>query len=280
MLKFVFIFLTYCSILDGSMPVVLITGASEGIGLATAEYLADKGFCVYGTIIENEKKPLSDKIKFEYLDVTSTSSIEYVTNKIIKAEGGLDILINNAEFGLAGSIECLTIKEIKELMDVNFYGPIRMCQAVLPQMRRQNYGHIINISNEHGVSGLPFGSIYSASKAALEAISEALSIEVQPWNIIVSIIEPGQTITPHTVKIGSRHVEGVAHYFINNVFDALKNKKNEYNEHQEPEDIARLIYKVIKEINPSLRYQTSASGEEKISKAKRSFRGFLYSLLQ
>lgn len=191
-----------------SKKVVLVTGASKGIGLATAELLASQGYEVYGT--SREKSGYVTKhpnFHLEVLDVTKDSSVQALVKKIIEQAGRIDILINNAGFGLGGPLECVNIEEIEEQFDVNFLGVVRMCQQVLPHMRRQNSGHIVNISSYQGIWGLPYGSSYSASKAALEVMSEALSIEVLPWNIKVSIVEPGHTATDFFVKMGTRKLE-------------------------------------------------------------------------
>lgn len=260
--------------------VVLITGCSRGIGLATAECLAKNGYIVYATI--RKANPLTSSsyktLYFKLLDVTDSASIHNAVCEIIEKEGRLDVLINNAGYALGGPLESLSMQEILDQMDVNFFGVIRTCQEVLPYMRKQKSGHIINISSEQGVYGLPYGSLYTSSKAALESLSEALSIEVWPWNIFVSIVEPGQVATNFSVKLGTRKLEHHPYHRIREMIAcSLQEKRIPSDSCQSAEEIALFLRKVIEESEPQLRYQTSKNAEEAVSKSIKDISGKEYS---
>ncbi len=269
--------------LELNNKVVLITGASKGIGLATAKYLANQGFRVYATLRNKNALDVSSikNVRFEILDVTDLDSIKNTVSKIISMEGRIDVLINNAGFVLGGSLENLSMQEMQKQMDVNFFGAIRMCQEVLPYMRKQKSGHIINMSSEQGVYGLPYGSLYSASKAALEVVSEALSIELLPWKINVSIVEAGAVATDLSLKMGTRFLENnpykkMCDYMQNShkrKID-LEKRKSFY---QSPDDIAKFICKIIDTQQPHLRYQTSKLSKEIVSMKLNDISGEDYS---
>ncbi len=171
--------------------VALITGVSSGIGLAIAQLLAQRDFTVFGTSRNPEGVRKVPNVEVLPLDVRSEESVEAFINAVLKAEGRVDILINNAGFVLGGAIEETTLEEAKGQFETNFFGAAKMIQAVLPIMRKQRGGHIINVSTVVGLAPLPFLGYYSASKFALEGYTEALRQEVKPFNIRVSVVEPG-----------------------------------------------------------------------------------------
>ena len=174
--------------------VVLITGASSGIGKAIGEFLHYKGFVVYGTS-RNPDKITNPVFPLIALDVRNSDSIQAAVTKVIAISGRLDILINNAGIGITGPLEEIPIAEIKANFDTNFFGPISVMQSVLPQMREQQSGLIINISSIAGYMGLPYRSIYSASKGALSIITEALRMEVKSFGIQITDVAPGDFAT-------------------------------------------------------------------------------------
>lgn len=169
--------------------VVLVTGASSGIGKTTAEYFAARGYQVFGT----SRQPASTDAAVEMvqLDVTDEQSVVRCVEQVVAKAGQIDILINNAGMALQGSFEDASDAEIKHQFEVNVFGVVRMIKAVLPHMRKQQSGRIINFSSIVGYAAIPFLSYYSSSKYAIEGISEALYHEVLPHGIKLSIIQPG-----------------------------------------------------------------------------------------
>jgi short-subunit dehydrogenase len=175
--------------------VVLITGASAGIGKATAIYLAQNGYTVYaaGRRIEKMQELKAFGIKQIMLDVTRDESAVACVDQILSEAGGIDILVNNAGFGFYGAIEDVQMKDARYQMEVNVFGAMRMVQLVLPGMRKNRYGKIINISSVGGKVAGPLGGWYHASKFALEGLSDSLRNEVRGFGIDVIVIEPGAT---------------------------------------------------------------------------------------
>ena len=173
--------------------VILLTGASSGIGYQTAEILAKEGHVVYGAARRTEKMETLKQfgVKPIYLDVTDEESIKSAIDTIIVNEGCIDVLINNAGYGSYGAIEDVEINEAKMQFEVNLFGLARLVQLVLPHMRKQKSGRIINISSMGGRLTSYFGGWYHAIKYALEAFSDALRMEVADFGIDVSLIEPG-----------------------------------------------------------------------------------------
>ncbi len=173
--------------------VILLTGASSGIGYQIAEILAKEGHVVYGAARRTEKMETLKQfgVKPIYLDVTDEESIKSAIDTIIVNEGCIDVLINNAGYGSYGAIEDVEINEAKMQFEVNLFGLARLVQLVLPHMRKQKSGRIINISSMGGRLTSYFGGWYHATKYALEAFSDALRMEVADFGIDVSLIEPG-----------------------------------------------------------------------------------------
>ena len=174
--------------------VVLITGGSSGIGKSVGEFLSKKGFIVYGTS-RNPQKTENHPFKLVSLDVNDTESILNAVSEVIKSEGKLDILINNAGMGITGSIEDTPTNEMRKVFDTNLFGAIDVMKAVLPQMRAQKSGLIINVTSIAGYMGLPFRGIYSATKGALEIVTEAIRMEVKSFGIEVTNVAPGDFAT-------------------------------------------------------------------------------------
>jgi NAD(P)-dependent dehydrogenase (short-subunit alcohol dehydrogenase family) len=169
--------------------VVLVTGASSGIGLAIANYLSKRGYIVYGG---SRSAAPSKTFRAVKLYVTDESSISKVVEDIIDREGRIDVLVNNAGVGSAGAVEKTPLKDIRKSFEVNFFGVVRMTQAVLPHMRHQHFGRIINLSTLGSMIGLPFRAFYSASKGAMDLMTESLRLETERFGIKACTVHPGE----------------------------------------------------------------------------------------
>lgn len=184
----------------GKRKVILLTGATSGFGRAASGMLAAAGHAVYGTGRTVQEGLREDGVRMLRLDVTVPSSVQSAVEKIIAAEGRIDVLVNNAGAGIGGAAELATEEERRWQMDTNFMGMTNVCTAVLPHMRRQRSGRIINISSIAGVVAVPYQGFYSASKFAIEGYSEALAVEVRRFGIKVCLVEPGDFSTGFTAS--------------------------------------------------------------------------------
>lgn len=238
--------------IDPSSTIVFITGASSGLGKGTAEYLANKGYTVYGTSRHPEKSPKPEKYSMLKMDVTDEASVQEAVSEIVRKEGKIDVLLNNAGYGIGAAIEDSTPKMAEEQMNTNFFGLYRVQYHVLKQMIAQNKGLIINMSSIGGVIGLPYQGLYSASKFAVEGMTEALYKEMRNRNIHICMIEPGDFKTGFTanrenISSGNEKIE----------------KAKSVIEHDEqsgksPLMLAKLVAKIINKRKPKLRYVTGA----------------------
>ena len=171
---------------------VLITGCSTGIGRATAEHLAERGWTVYATArsLDSIRDLEGCGCRLLPLDVTDERSMEDAVNAVEAAEGAVGVLVNNAGYSQSGAIERVPLDQVRRQFETNVFGLIRMCQLVLPEMRRQGFGRIVNLSSMGGRLTFPGGGIYHATKHAVEAISDALRFEVAGFGVDVVTIEP------------------------------------------------------------------------------------------
>lgn len=253
--------------------VILITGASSGFGKATAELLASKGNIVYGT---SRHEIMHNTIKFLKLDVRDADAVAEQVRAVVAQEGRIDVLINNAGMGIGGSLELATQEEIRVQMDTNFMGCVNLCQKVLPYMRKQGYGKIINLSSIGGVMGLPYQGFYSASKFAIEGFSEALSAEVKRFGITVSMVEPGDFATNFTASRKNSQVTLQDPAYGPVFKHSLEIIENEENGGLKPEILAQTIAKIVDCRKPRLRYVV-ANFEQKLSVAiKRILPGNMF----
>ena len=233
--------------------VVLVTGASSGIGLACATHLAGRGFRVYGTS-RRAAAGSPGNVTMLTADVTDDRSVEQAIATVLDREGRLDIVVNNAGMGIAGPVESTSIEQAKGQFEVNFFGAFRVCRAVLPAMRRQRSGYIINIGSIGGLLAIPYQSMYSASKFALEGLSEALRMEVRPFGIRVVIIEPGDHKTALTENRQFTEISIATDAYSPSFEAALLKTAHDEQSGPGPEQIARLLYRIVNQRHPRLRY--------------------------
>ncbi|WP_142786281.1 SDR family oxidoreductase [Changchengzhania lutea] len=233
--------------------VVLITGGSSGIGKSIGEFLLGKNFKVYGTSRDpdNYKDSLFPILK---LDVKNNETIKNTVRSIIEAEGRLDVVINNAGAGITGPIEEIPEEEIKANFNTNFFGPINVIKAVLPQMRLQNSGLIINVTSIAGYMGLPYRGIYSASKGALELLTEAFRMELKAFNIHMTNVAPGDFAT--NIAAGRFHAPVYDDSPYRKPYGKTLELMNTHVESgSDPDIMAKAVYKIITTKNPKGHYK-------------------------
>jgi NAD(P)-dependent dehydrogenase (short-subunit alcohol dehydrogenase family) len=246
---------------NGNGKVILITGASSGIGAAIATRLTKAGHTVFGTSRKSGATPPADGVRMLAMDVRNEESVSHAVAQLIKAAGHIDVLVNNAGFGIAAAIEDTRPEDMRRQFDTNVLGPLRVCQAVLPAMRNQGSGRIIQISSLAARIGIPFQGAYSASKAALEGMTEALSMEAKPFGIDVVMIEPGDTKSNFTAAR-----EWTATARSNGAYAARAKHAIAVMEKSEqagpPADkVARLVEQAIEAKHPKLRYISATTTE-------------------
>jgi len=233
--------------------VVLITGGSSGIGKSIGDFLTEKGYTVYGTS-RNPQNYTNTKFPIIALDVTKNESIVASVNRLLENENKLDVLINNAGVGITGPIEEIPESEIKSNFETNFFGPINVIKAVLPQMRKQQSGLIINITSIAGYMGLPYRGIYSASKGALEIITESFRMEIKDFNIQMTNIAPGDFAT--NIASGRFHapVKLDSPYKIP-YGNSIKIIDEHVDDGKDPLLMAKAVYKVMNKKQPKIHYK-------------------------
>lgn len=232
--------------------VALVTGASSGIGEATAQRLAAAGFKVYGT---SRKGGTQDGRSFTMLplDVTSDESVEAAINHVMRLEGRIDVLVNNAGFGVApGGAEESSIEQAKAIFDTNFFGLLRMTRAVVPHMRRQGSGRIINIGSVLGFLPMPYGALYAATKHAVEGYSESLDHELRTRGIRVSVIEPAYTKTQFDANFLAPDSKLDEYREVRALLDKVL--KNVMSNADEPTVVADVVLDALTAARPKLRY--------------------------
>jgi NAD(P)-dependent dehydrogenase (short-subunit alcohol dehydrogenase family) len=238
-------------------PVALVTGASSGIGFATASLLAQRGYRIFGTSRHPESRPGPEGVPMLQLDVSSDASVRSTVADVVGRAGPIDILINNAGFGLFGAVEETSLEEARGQFETTFWGALRLIEQVLPAMRERRSGRIINISSVLGFMPVPFQPFYVASKHALEGYSEVLNLEVRPFGVFVSLIEPSFIRTGFfenrqearaPLDAYKRAQSGVAP-------DAERTDAG-----SDPNVVARVVLKAIAASDPAIRYAVGFDG--------------------
>lgn len=237
---------------QGKGKVALVTGASSGIGEATAIRLVQAGYKVYGT---SRRGPQAGARPFEMLalDVTRDESVDAAVNLLTEKEGRIDLLVNNAGFGVApAAAEESSMEQARAIFDTNFFGIIRMTRAVVPRMRQQKSGRIINIGSVLGFLPMPYGALYAATKHAVAGYSESLDHELRTLGIRVSVIEPAYTNTPFDANL----LEPDARLDVYQEIRAALNKrvKEVMATASGPEIVADAVIKAASAARPQLRY--------------------------
>ena len=230
---------------------VLITGASSGIGLATARLLAEQGHAVVGTS-RHPAAVSAANFDLVELDVTSDDSVAQCVATVLERLGRVDVLVNNAGYGLLGFCEETSVAQAHDIFETNYFGAVRMIRAVLPAMRAQQGGLIINVASVAGYVGVPFESHYCATKFALDGLSQALRHEVAGFGIKVSVVNPGFMRT-NFAAAAHRAADRIA------VYDDLRQRIVEafagsFRAGSDPDTVARGIARIVRSASPRLRY--------------------------
>jgi NAD(P)-dependent dehydrogenase (short-subunit alcohol dehydrogenase family) len=255
--------------------VALVTGSSRGIGFVTSITLARNGFLTYASmrnldkekeirlVVDKEKIPL----KTIQLDVTDSNSVDNAIKSIMDQSGRIDVLVNNAGYGLVGAFEELSIEEIKQQYETNLFGVIRVTQAVLPIMRKQKSGIIVNMSSGAGRFGYPNGSAYVSTKFALEGLSESVAYEVEPFGIKIVLVEPGFVRTNFSNVVAKKSQSTNSQYskMTEKMAASIEQMKLKSSP---PELVANVVLEVVTSKNPNLRYLAGKDVEKWMEQKK------------
>jgi NAD(P)-dependent dehydrogenase (short-subunit alcohol dehydrogenase family) len=255
--------------------VALVTGSSRGIGFVTSTTLARNGFLTYASmrnldkekeirlVVDKEKIPL----KTIQLDVTDSNSVDNAIKSIMEQSGRIDVLVNNAGYGLVGAFEELGMEEIKQQYETNLFGVMRVTQAVLPIMRKQKSGIIVNMSSGAGRFGYPNGSAYVSTKFALEGLSESIAYEVEPFGIKIVLVEPGFVRTNFSNVVAKKSQSTNSQYskMTEKMAASIEQMKLKSSP---PELVANVVLEVVTSKNPNLRYLAGKDVEKWMEQKK------------
>lgn len=242
------------------MKVVLVTGGSSGIGQAICKRLAAQGHTVFGTTRKPGQQPTGYRLIA--MEVTDEASVQRAVDDVLKEAGRIDVLVNNAGLGIQGPAEDITPEQARDLFEANVFGPHRVCRAVLPAMRTQGRGLIINISSLAANFGLPYRSFYSASKAALERYTETLSMETAPFGIHVVSLQPGE----YRTNIASARLRpaSISAPYRKGYERAMEILGGSLHYSRDPDEVAVLVQKIMASPRPKSLYR-AAHGVQLVS---------------
>lgn len=256
--------------------VAVVTGSSSGIGFETSLVLARNNFHTYATMRNPERGTKMTTvqsgenlpIKIIQLDVTSDKSVREAIQSILSESGRIDVLVNNAGYGLVGAFEELGMDEIKQQYETNFFGVIRVIQAVIPIMKEQKSGIIVNISSGAGRFGYPGGSAYVSTKFALEGLSESISYELEPFGIKVALVEPGFVRTNFSNVIAKRSQAPDSEY--SKMMEIMAGRIEEMRRNASSSElVANIVLEAVTAKNPILRYLAGKDVEQWIEQKKK-----------
>ena len=243
---------------DRARPVALVTGASSGIGRAVALTLHERGLEVYGT--RRREPGAEEAFRVVHMDVTDDASVERGVARVVRDAGRVDVAVACAGVALAGAIEDTSMSEAHAQLETNFFGVLRVCKAVLPSMRARGAGLIIVVGSLGGLMGLPFQGLYSASKFALEGLVESLRLEVRPFGIRVTIVDPGDVQTQLTDnRVKARATGGASPY--RESFDRALSIIERDERQGVASDVAGLIARLVGVRRPRVRYTVGHWGQ-------------------
>lgn len=244
--------------------IILITGASSGIGAACAKYLANRGHTVYGT--GRKVSGTAGAVKMIAMNVDNDASVKRAFKTVLGKTGRIDAVVNCAGFAVMGSVEETPIADARAQMETNFFGVLRVCQAAMPIMRSQGEGLIVNISSLGGVQGLPFSGLYSATKFAVEGMTEALRLEAGRFGVKVVLVEPGDFRS----ALATRRILVKPGASYRSFYKKLKEAQDKDEAKAgDPVLVAKLLEKIIESSNPTLRHSVGMLSQRMIIPLKK-----------
>lgn len=261
--------------MSSSTKVVLVTGGSSGIGKAICTRLAAQGHTVFGTMRKVGEQPQGYRLIT--MDLVDDATVQQAVDEVMAAAGRIDVVVNNAGLGIQGATEDLLPAQAMALFDANVLGAHRVCRAVLPQMRAQNSGLIINITSLAANFGLPYRGFYSASKAALERYTETLSMEVQPFGIHVVSVQPGE----YKTNIGANRIRPVVigEAYKKGYERAMELLGGSLHYSHDPDEVAVLVQKIMGAARPKTVYHAAHGLQQAAVWLKKLLPGRLFQRL-